>query len=347
MSSATLRTIVLSAIVAVVVWIFAEGESLSSRTLVVSVTFPIEASNDLVIRPEDPEFRGQVRVRLEATTRALDAAVLAVGGGAGGSIRLMPGTAGVPSTPGERQVVELREAIGSLPELRALGSTVAEVEPRQVLVSVVKMVSREVPIRVELPKDNAPALDGDPTVSPVVATMRVPEDALARLTDGGAGLTIVAGITESDVRRLRPEGAQTLTVPLRPPAELNGLGPIVLTPESTSVLLRIRRKVETMRIATVPVWYSLPPTDDAASVSVQVEDRFLTDVTLTGPADELQRVRSGALSVKAMIELSSEDLAKDSVSKPAQFPGLPAGVTSSASGQSIRVRIERRRSSGS
>lgn len=342
MTTATIKTIFLAAVIAVLVWVFAEGESLSSRTLVVSVAFPVEASNDLVIRPEDANFRGQIRVRLEATTRTLDAAALAVGG-VGGTIRLMPGAPGVPATPGLRQVVELREAIGAIPELRALGSTVAEVEPRQVLVDVIKMASRELPIRVEMPRDNAPALDGEPTVAPVMATLRVPESLLARLPDGGAGASVTATVGESEVRRLRPEGAQTVVIPLRPPPELDGFGPVVLIPESASVLLRVRRKVETMRIATVPVWYSLPPTDDAASVSIQIDDRFLTDVTLTGPADELTRVRSGTLSVKAMIELSSEDLTKPSVVKPAQFPGLPPGVTASAAGQNVRVRIEKRK----
>lgn len=342
MTTATIKTIFLAAVIAVLVWIFAEGESLSSRTLVVSVAFPVEASNDLVIRPEDPNFRGQVRVRLEATTRTLDAASLAVGG-MGGTIRLLPGAPGVPATPGQSQLVELREAIGAIPELRALGSTVAEVEPRQVRVEVIRMVSRELPIRVEMPKDNAPALDGEPTVAPTTATLRLPESLLALLPDGGAGASISATIGEPEIRRLRPEGAQTIVIPLRPPPELGDVGPVVLVPESASVLLRVRRKVETMRIATVPVWYSLPPTDDAAGVSIQIEDRFLTDVTLTGPADELLRVRSGALSVKAMIELSSEDLGKPYVVKPAQFPGLPPGVSASATGQNVRVRIEKRK----
>lgn len=342
MTASTLKTIFLAGIIAVLIWVFAEGESLSSRTLVVSVVFPAEASNDLVIRPEDPSFRGQVRVRLEATTRTLDAAILAVGG-AGGTVRLMPGTAGVPSKPGDRQIVELRDAIGAIPELRALGSTVAEVEPRQVLVDVLKMATRELPIRVEMPKEGAPALDGEPTVTPVIAVVRVPEAALAQMPDGGAGATLTASISEAEVRRLRPEGAQSVVVPLRLPPELEALSPVVLQPESATVLLRIRRKVETMKIATVPVWYSLPPTDDSASVFVQVEDRFLTDVTLTGPADELQRVRAGTISVKAMIELSSEDLTKDSVTKPAQFPGLPPGVTASAAGQNVRVRFEKRK----
>ncbi|MBY0263005.1 MAG: hypothetical protein K2Q20_11715, partial [Phycisphaerales bacterium] len=268
------KTLALTTIVAGLVWLFAEGESLATRTLEVSVEFPLDPASDLVIRPDDPNFTGTARVRLEATTRTLDAAAASVGG----RVRLSPGTPGVPTDPKDK-VVDLREAIGAIKELRGLGSSIADVTPRGVVVSVVRMVKRELPVVVEVPAGaDQVALDGDPVASPATVVVRLSEAVAARLPERAA---MTASVAEADLRRLRADGPQTLTVTLRPPPELAGSGePVLASPEQVVVTLRLRSKVETITLPTVPVWFSLPPTEDAGKWTVTVLDKFLTDVQL-------------------------------------------------------------------
>jgi hypothetical protein len=331
-----LKTIALATVVSTLVWIFAEGESLQSKSMDITATFPTEPTSPVVIRPEDPHFRGTARVRLEATARSLEMATTAVGS----KLRLVPGSPGVPSEPGNQRVVDLREAVAAMPELKALGVSVTDVQPRSVVVKVIRMVGRELPVRVELGAD-VPT-DGDPISVPATVTVRMPESAMTGLPEGAA---IIAGVSEEDIRRIRGDGPQTVPATLRVPAALNGVEPVIIQPDTCTVNLRVRRKVETYKIPTVPVWYSLPPTEDGNKWSIEMLDKFLTDVTLTGPSDEIARVRAtgpGQLIVKAMVELSSDDLQNGIASKTVTFPGLPPGVTAASNATSVRVKIGKR-----
>lgn len=334
MSPITLaKTLGLTTIVAVLVWIFAEGESLQPKPLDVSIVFPTDAASAVVIRPDDREFAGTARVRLEATSRALDLAapILAAG------VRLSPGAPGVPNEPGEQRVVDLQEAIAAMPQLKSLGVSVADVQPRRVLVRVVRMAGRELPVRVELGAQVP--LDGDPVSVPPTVLVRLPEPALANLPEGVQATAVVSA---EEIQRIKGDGAQTLAATLRLPAALIGVDPVVVQPESVSVSMRVRRKVESYKVSSVPVWYSLPPTEDAGKWSVEVLDKFLTDVTLTGPSDDIARVKStGAdqINVKALVEISSDDLQAGVTTKPVTFPGLPPGLTPTSATTTVRVKI--------
>ncbi len=56
---------------------------------------------------------------------------------------------------------------------------------------------------------------------------------------------------------------------------------------------------------------SLPPSEDAGKWVIVLEDKFIKDVVLSGPSEQLERVRSGQWPGKATIELTNDDLAKD------------------------------------
>lgn len=83
---------------------------------------------------------------------------------------------------------------------------------------------------------------------------------------------------------------------------------------------------DTIRVASVPVWFSMPPTEDAGKWIVELQDKSIADVTLTGPTDQLERIRSGRWPVRAMITLSADDLTRAVQARPATFPDLPPGV---------------------
>jgi hypothetical protein len=333
-STSKLQSALLAAMVAALIWVFAEGESISTRTVIATVSFANEPAGDILIRPDDSEFHGSAQVRLEGTTRSIDAAAIIVGN----SFKIAPGMAGVPNTPGEKRYVNLREAISSIPDLQRMGGMVAGVEPRVVNVHVIKLVSRELPVRVEL--GGAVVLDTEPVCKPATVTIRVSEQMAARIPDGAFA---VAMVSEADLRRLRADVAQSVPAVIRPPVEVAGVDPLVLTPEQASVTLRLKRTVDTLHIPTVPVWFSMPPTEDAGKWIVELQDKFITDVTLSGPTDQLERIRSGKWAVKAMVELTSDELEKGIQSKPAIFPDLPPGVTASANSQIVRfIKVVRR-----
>lgn len=327
-----LKSAALALLIAVLLWVFAEGESLASRVVTVNIAIAQDATSDVIIRPDDPEFRGTARLRLEGSSRSIDLAAAAVGS----RLRLAPGLPGVPTEPGQRRVLDLRDAISAMPELKGLGSSVAEIEPRQVLVTVIPMTSRELPVRVEFPPELA--LDGEPVASPAVAQVRLPKASLSAISEGAA---LSAVITEADLRRLRGDGPQSVTASLRLPPALVTVDPVLIIPETVSVQLRVRKRLDTVVVPSVPVWFALPPTEDAARWSVELPDKFLTDVALTGPADEIAKVRAGTYVIKALVELSSDDLQSAVTSRPVTFTGLPPGVTASTPRSDVRLIIKR------
>ena len=330
-NSSRLTSALLAALIAVLVWVFAEGESISSRSVIATVNFASEPVGDLLVRPDDPGFHGTASVTLEGATRTIDAAAMIVGN----KFRLAPGVAGVPTTPGEARYVDLREVLANLPELRDIGSTVASVEPRRVNVHVIRLVSRELPVRLDLgAAGGGVVLDSEPVCTPATITIRVPEGMAGRIPEGA---TVSATIADADLRQLRADVPQSVPAIVHAPEGLAGVQNVVLSAEQVTVTLRLKRTVDTIKVPTVPVWFSMPPSEDSGKWIVELQDKFITDVTLSGPSDQLQRIRSGEWPVKAMIELSSDDLAKGIQCKPAVFPNLPPGVSAAANSPIVRL----------
>lgn len=184
------------------------------------------------------------------------------------------------------------------------------------------------------------SLDGDPIPVPAVVTLRVPEGALSQISETAQ---VIAAVPASALERLS-DGPQRVQATLRVPGALAGVAQVQIMPETVMVNLRVRRQSETCSLPSVPVWFSLPPTEDAgaqAGWSIELVDKFLSDVTFTGPAEEIRRIRSGELPVKATIELSSEDLQRGVTSARATFPALPATIRVSVQNPEVRVKVVR------
>lgn len=336
------KAAVIALIVATLIWIWAEGESLARRqTDAVEVRFPMEPSNDLIIRPDDPNWNGTVRITLEGSVRRVDRAMNAIGK----ELRLSAALEGMPDKPAVQTALRLRDPISRLPALADAAGVVAEVTPPEVLVTIERMVTRTLPVRIELASP-AP-LDGQPVVTPPTVEVRLSETVA---NDLPADAAVVATVNEEQLSRLRTDGPQTLRLPVRLPNGKNGgAARATIKPETVSAVLRLKLAIDTLTIPTVPVWFSLPPTEDGGKWSIEIVDKFLTDVTVSGPSEDVQRVRSGQLAVKAMIEFTSDELERAAnaatpqvVTKQAACNGLPAGLTCGISNAAVKVRVSRR-----
>src|SRR5262249_16838761 len=159
-----------------------------------------------------------------------------------------------------------------------------EVDPRTVTVQVVRLAKRELPVRVDL--GTAVVLDGEPVCTPAAVTVRLSESELSRIPEGAFATAVVS---DQDLHKLRAAGPQMMTASTRLPRECEGIDPIFIAPEQVSVMLRLKHTVETLGIPTVPVWFSLPPSEDAGKWVIDLEDKFIKDVTLSGPSEQLER----------------------------------------------------------
>lgn len=340
---AILKAALVALVVAVLIWIWAEGESLTSRqTDAIQVTFPVEPSNDLVIRPIDPNWKGTVRIRLEGAVRVLDRAA----GQLGRDIHFTPDLDAMPRAPVDRMDIDLEKVIRGLPALAGISGVVAEVEPAKVTVTVVKMVTRSLPVRVDFARPLA--LDGTPVTTPATVDIRLPEPVAALLPlDAQA----VAAIGTTEIARIKGDGPQLVSAVVRPPDGALLAPEVAVAPDTVSVSFRIRQSIDTVKLPTVPVWYSLPPTEDGSRWNIEILDKFLTDVVINGPSDDVQRIKSGQTAVKAMIEFTSDELERASadkagVTRQVSFPGLPAGLSAVVVNPTVRVKVSKRQSNG-
>jgi hypothetical protein len=330
--SAKIRTVLLVSLVTVLIWLWAEGESLSTTSLNPSIVFLHD--NDELLRVEtDDDWRGMVRVRLQGSTRALTQAESKLGS----QLSLRLGQNGVPGQPGQKQVVRLEEAIRQMPEIRAAGLSVQEVTPASTVVNIVRLVEQELPVRAVLPAGVETL--ADPVCSPLRVSVRMPEELAKQLSPDA---TAVATITREEMGTGRDDASQTLVTTVQLPGPLAEAAGVTIKPEKVSVTFRLKRSVDSVTLASSPVWFALPPVE-GNKWNIELTDQFLRDVTFTGPAEAIARIRSGEVVPIAEVRLSSDDLEKGIETKEALFVGLPPGVESGVAVKTVRLRITRRK----
>lgn len=368
------RTVLLATLVTALIWIWAEGESVSRLSVPVRVAMPdgrAGAGNIIVDSPMLDDQSMQVVLRFEGSTLSLDQAATL----RGVTINLEPEAPGLPTQAGANQVVDLFRALSAAPELVKLGLPLSSVEPSSLVVSATRLATRELPVRVELGRQVSLASEPQPSAQRV--RVRVPEALASRLPDDAQA---VAFISEDQLFNLGGEtgagisagnGVQTVKATCRLPASLADVQPVYFLPETLNVTLRLRQAIETAKLPmSVPVWFSLPPTEDSSLWRIEVVEKFLTDLTVSGPVEQIARLRASAAApgasgtdgtIKAFIELTSDELnpirgeedastrlpieSSLTLTKPVIFSGLPASVsvvgTPTASVRIVRVSTSR------
>lgn len=327
-----IKTILLVTLIAALIWIWAEGESFSSAVVNPRVSF-VTAGGDLEITP-DENWRGTVRLRLEGSTVAIKQAEQLLGT----ALVLRPPQPGVPSAPGERQTVNLVEALKSLPQVRQLGITVLDVDPTDVIVNVTKYVQRDMLVRPDFPLEID--LLGEPTVTPSRVSVRIPEQIAARLTDNDV---IPLPIAARDLQGAKDETPQSINLPLTLPPSLQGVRGVVMRPDQVGITFRVRKNVDSITLTSVPVWVSIPPTE-SSSWDIELKDTFLRDVVFTGPTDQIRKLRDRSFVPIAEVQLSSDELESGITTKEAVIVRILPGVDCTIPVKMIELTVKRRSS---
>ncbi|MGE3110044.1 MAG: hypothetical protein AB7G11_12590 [Phycisphaerales bacterium] len=329
-----IKTVLLVTLIAALIWIWAEGESFQTETVNSRIAF-VTDSPDLSVTPGEG-WNGAVRVQLEGSNSAIRQAAEAISN----SIVLSPVNTDALATPGVRKVVQLGGAIKKLAALRELGVTVVDVEPAEVVVTVTKYVQRELLVRPEFPTEID--LLGEATVTPARVSVRMPEQTASSLTESDV---IRLTLSPRDLQVTREDGLQTVTLPLSLPDKLRGVPGVDPDPDQATVSFRVRKNVDTVTLASVPVWVSVPPTE-SSGWDIEVKTEFLRDVVFTGPKDQIRALRENKLVPIAEVRLSSDELEAGITSKEAVIVDVPSQVTASAPTRLVELVIKKRTGSG-
>ena len=330
-----LKTGVLVTLIALLIWAFAEGQSLRSQRTVVELEFSPLSNGMWSTRVVDgQDWRGRVEVLTEGSVSSLDSleAVLRE------PMSIEPGMEGLPRATGEH-TMELREALRMHPEFRSRGVSVLSTEPATVRVHVQELATLKLPIRVEAPSAE---LDGvAELVGASEASVRVPAAMASALQEGDAWM--VAQVEPAQLEAMQEGVRSTLRVRLVPGPALAKDAVFSVDPSQVDVRLTVRSKTESYLLASVPVDLRLPVGElGRFDVTIPVEDQSLSNVTVRGPSELIARIRDGELVVRAYIRLTYEELEAGITRKRAEFSGYPVALSFDVEDPNIGLQIRKR-----
>ncbi|MEN0019956.1 MAG: hypothetical protein AAF747_03625 [Planctomycetota bacterium] len=347
-----LRTVVIVALVAGLIWVFAEGQSLRRVTKTMEVTIRPDQAGRLIERvgaglPARNGARGvsvSIEVTLEGPTSSLDrldAARLA-------PVLVEPGSPGVPIAAGEH-VVDLRELLRTANVWRDDAVSVVRTEPASLGIRVVELQSAEVPVAVVVPE----GLRGRVTVraSREMATMRWHGEPPVMDPPWPEGDRVEARLSAEDLAGLSPGVPTTLAgVQLVPSAMARSLaadvGEVAIEPRLADVVVTLGGDAATVAVAAVPVYVRVAAVEQGLWEVRVPEDRVLSGVRLVGPASVLEPITSGEQVIFATVTLTLDDLRAGVREKAVELLDLPTGVRPEGSLPKVRLDIEPRREAG-
>lgn len=336
------RTFLGVTVVAAMIWVFAEAESLRSVEVHPELLFGAAPGSDRAIDVIEAAGatgnRVKTMVDLEGSAAAIDAAERALRG----TLLLAPGMEGVSAEPGE-QTVTLRNALRAHPEIRKFGVTIRRVEPQTVRVFIDQLVPVSMPVAVVVPAEQ---IEGPAEVKPPSVTITLPKSEAARLTAASRATVRVGPEALASLTPGRRQSIAGLAVEL--PEEVATSNHARLDPARAEVTLMLRAQTRTIKVATVPVHLRIAPGEFGKwDIDIPEQDRFLVDVTVTGPSQAVKLIEDKATPLVATLSLSFEELETAITSKEAVFSDLPAGVRAEAANRTVRLEITRRATPGS
>lgn len=311
---------ILVTLIAVMIWLAAEAESLGTSTFPARVAFAgldIAGEGRLIVTPKD--WDGTATLDLRGSRGALQGARSTLET----RIELLPGVAGVPSDAGDHQI-DLLPVLQQSEKLRASGITIESVSPRRVTVEIRELVVVRLPIRAELP---GVILQGETAVAPELAAVRLPKSISQPLIDDPTLAQVIAQPTTQQLSTLGEAGLKSIPVTLVLPESLRAKPNIELLTRTATLTFTTQSGVRTENLSA-PVW-ALTPSLEVGNWVVELDagDQLLT-VKVTGPNAIMDRLRSPSSGDRlvAVLDLSSDELDQRIESKTVGFALLRDGA---------------------
>lgn len=324
------RMLVVVSLVSVLIWIVAEGESVSRERVEVAVRLA-DAEGGVVIRATDAAlWTGRVLVSIEGSTTE----VSDLRDRLREALAFRPGDPGIPAEPGVH-TLDLASVLRESRSIKGTGVSIVSVEPESVPVMVDRVSWQSLDVRVEVPEVASAS-------SPVAEPRRVRVQVPSLLTGSFASLrTLDARLTPEQISRLEVGQRNVVEgVPVQLPGEL-ALHPFVkLDPARVSVIVTLDSRTDSVKLDNVPVQVRRPAFEsDKWVVAVHPDDVLLEDVTVTGPSELIERIRSGQLTIFATAVLTLDDRDARITQKEVTFSDLPTPLSFEAPNTTVRLTI--------
>lgn len=334
-----LETIVVVTVVAMLVWLYAEGASTKDRSREpVSVRFvaPDGRERDFAVSPDQAvsasvSFKGssgQVQNFLDLVRDPIE-------------LTVEPPDAGQSA-----RTLVLADALVRNDEFAKLGLGNIVVEPATWEVVMRPLVTVTLPVRVEigdLPLDPATT----PVATPDSVEITAPADVLDDLGDAVVVARLdrgaLAGLSEDPATGGREKVARNIALEF--PATIDRRSPWTrLSNQVVRVNYTLADPDATVTVERVPLYVNLPVgTQLVYRVTPNDGQKFLFDVELRGPKGLIDRIAAGDPAYPVTAEIRIKDLSGiESITDEQPVIVPPAGVTVVGSPPRVGLRVERR-----
>lgn len=337
-----IRTGILISIIAIAVWVFGEQESLTSASEVARVTFDVPETLALV-RPDD--FTGEIEVEL----RGPQAAVQAARARLSELQRITPEQAGLASREDGKYTVPMTEVIAKLPGVTSAGVEVVSTRPATVTMEVITLQKVELPVVADL---GGLDLQGQAQVTPARIEVTIP----ARLVDEAGQYVITAVVDPEELEDLPPgEQVQRQAKQLLLPEALRGArGVRPLGVQRVQVSFIVRQSTATATVPNAVIEVLLPPSAYDVWVIELPPASAVVSVSVRGPQEAIERIRSGVTPVIGVVDAVFGDLREGTISLAIEWNvrtdgrarSLPAGVVIENAPQQVTLTVRPRQGAG-
>jgi hypothetical protein len=306
----SLRSLLWVVPLTVLIWIYAEREQVvTARDVIIKVRTPAEDSGRIVriIPPTD----NTVHVDMRGPQVAIDQVKDYI------ENTIIPIEVDRALTRGEQQI-DIASQLNKLPEVVSKGVTVDRCTPPRMSVSIDPIEEKEV--KVKAPADYAGA---PPVFNPPQVRLRGPESEVEHALKSGH-LIAYADLRQFETQ-LAQAGTQNLTgVPLLPPTDMNP-SEVTFLPAAVTARVEVPKSERTITLPYVTVFAAYPEVPKADQFRAEYMNT-VPAVRVTGPADEITKLETGATPAVAYFRV---DLDNPDTTTPRTAPvifDLPPGV---------------------
>lgn len=337
----TFKTVLLVTLVTALIWVFAESETLQAEELSTElelVASPV-ANRALALAGADhfdenglvATTERRITIFFEGSATAVDRVRTSIGRE---PLSITPDLPAFKDRSGEFEV-PLRELLRTHPRLAGSGVTVQKVEPETIRVVLDDLVTRRMRVEAILGEGQ---FDGLPDIRPAEVDVVINKAAADSL---GADMKATALINADTAMHVLPGRKETLNA-LRVQIPETPIRPIFLQarPPVVDITFGVRARSREIKLANVPVAIRITPAEiNRWIIEVPEQDRFLADVTISGPADLVRQLEERTTPIVAEVPLSFEELERSITQKDAIFPDVPAGLKIDVANRVVRLKI--------
>lgn len=284
-----IETGIVVTLITVLVWLYAEGESVRTYKEDVRVKFVAPPAQNLLIKPDSPtDNQGAIRVHVTFRASAHQRQEF--------RLKTIHNILKIPvsATPSQQTVV-LKDALRQQTPIGELGLNIQQTDPQTENLTVEQLSTVTLPVQVDAGNLH---LAQSPTVQPAQVQVSLPKQFVRRTTNA----YVTAALTDLDPDQLTKVGVQqTVPVHLSLPVYLRGINAQVLT-RTAKITFTIENLTDTITLPSIPIHINATPLLlRRYQVKLSSDKMVLPNVKLTGPADQINKIRQKQIKIWAEI----------------------------------------------